>query len=115
MASWAHEKGVPGKFVQLMGHAKVDTTLADRPAANTSPMPDCNLRQIRPHPSRFQQQRFEVLHIIGCQAGFPWLLVADRDQRPPMGPADRCIGAIRAIAFLAIAASSLSRVTNGFR
>ena len=27
-ASWAHEKGVPGKVVaQLMGHAKVDTTL----------------------------------------------------------------------------------------
>ena len=26
--SWAHEKGVPGKVVaQLMGHAKVDTTL----------------------------------------------------------------------------------------
>ena len=25
---WAHEKGVPGKVVaQLMGHAKVDTTL----------------------------------------------------------------------------------------
>jgi integrase len=27
-SSWAHEKGVPGKVVaQLMGHAKVDTTL----------------------------------------------------------------------------------------
>jgi integrase len=27
-ASWAHEKGVPGKVIaQLMGHAKVDTTL----------------------------------------------------------------------------------------
>jgi integrase len=26
--SWAHEKGVPGKVIaQLMGHAKVDTTL----------------------------------------------------------------------------------------
>jgi hypothetical protein len=27
-SSWAHEKGVPGKVIaQLMGHAKVDTTL----------------------------------------------------------------------------------------
>jgi integrase len=27
-SSWAHQKGVPGKVVaQLMGHAKVDTTL----------------------------------------------------------------------------------------
>ena len=27
-SSWAHDKGVPGKVVaQLMGHAKVDTTL----------------------------------------------------------------------------------------
>ncbi len=27
-SSWAHEKGVPGKVVaELMGHAKVDTTL----------------------------------------------------------------------------------------
>jgi integrase len=27
-SSWAHEQGVPGKVVaQLMGHAKVDTTL----------------------------------------------------------------------------------------
>ena len=27
-SSWAHESGVPGKVVaQLMGHAKVDTTL----------------------------------------------------------------------------------------
>ena len=27
-SSWAHEKGVPGKVLaQLMGHAKVDTTL----------------------------------------------------------------------------------------
>ena len=27
-SSWPHEKGVPGKVVaQLMGHAKVDTTL----------------------------------------------------------------------------------------
>ena len=27
-STWAHEKGVPGKIVaQVMGHAKVDTTL----------------------------------------------------------------------------------------
>jgi integrase len=27
-SSWAHEKGVPGKVIaQLMGHARVDTTL----------------------------------------------------------------------------------------
>ena len=27
-ASWSHEKGVPGKAIaELMGHAKVDTTL----------------------------------------------------------------------------------------
>jgi hypothetical protein len=27
-SSWAHEKGAPGKVIaQLMGHAKVDTTL----------------------------------------------------------------------------------------
>jgi integrase len=27
-SSWAHEKGVPGKVIaQLMGHAKVETTL----------------------------------------------------------------------------------------
>lgn len=27
-SSWAHERGVPGKVIaQLMGHAKVDTTL----------------------------------------------------------------------------------------
>jgi integrase len=27
-SSWAHEKGVPGRVIaQLMGHAKVDTTL----------------------------------------------------------------------------------------
>ena len=27
-SSWAHDKGVPGKVIaQLMGHAKVDTTM----------------------------------------------------------------------------------------
>ena len=27
-SSWAHDKGVPGKVIaQIMGHAKVDTTL----------------------------------------------------------------------------------------
>src|SRR5262249_10245857 len=56
--------------------------------------------------SAFEKQRFEMLHIVRRQAGFPRVLIAERNHRPPMRAANRGVRAVRTVALLPIAPPS---------
>jgi integrase len=81
-SSWAHEKGVPGKVIaQLMGHAKVDTTLNVY-----TQVIDGSLRRAadtRRSPQVTETQR-GLLPFAHCPLPCPleWLLGLDSNQQP---------------------------------
>ena len=79
-SSWAHEKGVPGKVIaQLMGHAKVDTTLnvytqvLDAHCAEPPKQSDPNCSQLFTNRNRRASQFIEK---VAPQAG----LVPSRER-----------------------------------